>query len=181
MLRIRDRPASVTERQEAGHWEGDLVMGARPSAIITLVERRTRFLKIIRLPNGYKAADVRVSLTAGFEQVLPTLRRSLTWDRGREMAEHQELTAQLGIPVYFCDPRSPWQRGSNENANRLLRQYCTKNADLRIFTQVDLDVIAHRINTRPRKILDWATSHDHYNRAMIAALTTKDLDEPRLV
>lgn len=114
MVSIRDRPACVSERAEVGHWEGDLVMGARPSAVATLVERSTRYVRVAPLPDGYKAAQVRSAIAANLAQLPPTLRKTLTWDRGREMAEHQELAADLGIGVYFCDPRSPWQRGSND-------------------------------------------------------------------
>ena len=105
---------------------------------------------------------MRRAITNDLRQLPPELRRSLTWDRGREMAEHQELAAELGLEVYFCDPRSPWQRGSNENTNRLLRQYLSKNADLRTYSMRDLDGIAHRINTRPRRVLDWSTSHEQF-------------------
>ena len=133
-------------------------MGSRPSAVTTLVDRKTRYVRLVRLPNGIKANVVRAALTSSFRALPEDQRLSLTWDRGRELAEHQELTAELGLPVYFCDKRSPWQRGTNENTNRLLRQYLPKNGDLRQFSQQDLDEIAAKINTRPRKVLDWATS-----------------------
>ncbi|WP_208323591.1 IS30 family transposase [Microbacterium sp. Be9] len=162
MVSIRERPACVTERTEIGHWEGDLVMGARPSAVATLVERSTRFVRVIPLPDGYKAATVRSAIAADLALLPPALRKTLTWDRGREMAEHQQLSADLGLDVYFCDPRSPWQRGSNENTNRLLRQYLAKGADLRRFSQVDLEGIADRINTRPRRVLGWASASDAF-------------------
>ncbi len=158
MVSIRQRPVAVTERVEVGHWEGDLVMGKRPSAVATLVERSTRYMRVVPLPDGYKADAVRHAIAGDLAPLPPALRKSLSWDRGREMAEHQQLAAQLGIDIYFCDPRSPWQRGSNENANRLLRQYLTRAADLRQFSTRDLDNIANRINTRPRRVLDWATS-----------------------
>ncbi len=162
MVSIHHRPAVVTERVEVGHWEGDLVMGRRPSAVATLVERSTRFVRVVPLHAGIKADAVRRAVAEDLRQLPPELRRSLTWDRGREMAEHQVLAAELGLQVYFCDPRSPWQRGSNENTNRLLRQYLSKNADLRAFSMRDLDDIAHRINTRPRRVLDWSTSHERF-------------------
>lgn len=162
MVSIHHRPAVVAERVEVGHWEGDLVMGRRPSAVATLVERSTRFVRVVPLPDGIKADAVRRAITADLLQLPPGLRRSLTWDRGREMAEHQELAAELGLEVYFCDPRSPWQRGSNENVNRLLRQYLSKTADLRTFSMRDLDDIAHRINTRPRRVLGWSTSREYF-------------------
>ena len=162
MVSIRDRPAVVTERSEVGHWEGDLVMGKRPSAVATLVERSTRYVRIVPLPHGYKADAVRRAIADDLAQLPPSMRRSLTWDRGREMAERQQLAARLGLDVYFCDPRSPWQRGSNENTNRLLRQYLSKGADLRAFSMRDLDDIARRVNTRPRRVLGWATAHDRF-------------------
>jgi IS30 family transposase len=120
-------------------------------------------VRLVQLPNGIEADVVRTALAAKFRGLPAGQRLSLTWDRGREMAEHQELTAELGLPVYFCDKRSPWQRGTNENTNRLLRQYLPKNGDLRQFSQQDLDVIADKINTRPRKVLDWATSLSTFN------------------
>lgn len=162
MTSIRSRPASVADRAEIGHWEGDLVMGARPSAVATLVERVTRYVRVIPLPNGYKASEVRAALVADLGQLPRAMRQTLTWDRGREMAEHQELAADLGMRVYFCDPRSPWQRGSNENTNRLLRQYLAKSADLRRFTTSDLADIANRINTRPRRVLGWANAAESF-------------------
>ncbi|MPY10743.1 IS30 family transposase [Arthrobacter bussei] len=158
MVSIHARPASIEERTEVGHWEGDLVMGSRPSAVATLVDRKTRYVRLVRLPNGIKANVVRAALTSSFRALPEGQRLSLTWDRGRELAEHQELTAELNLPVYFCDKRSPWQRGTNENTNRLLRQYLPKNGDLRQFSQQDLDEMADKINTRPRKVLDWGTS-----------------------
>lgn len=133
-------------------------MGSRPSAVATLVDRKTRYVRLVRLPDGIKANVVRQALTSSFHGLPAKQRLSLTWDRGRELAEHQELTAELGLPVYFCDKRSPWQRGTNENTNRLLRQYLPKNGDLRQFSQQDLNEIADKINTRPRKVLDWETS-----------------------
>lgn len=162
MTSIRSRPVAVLDRIEVGHWEGDLVMGARPSAVATRVERSTRYVRVVPLPAGYKATEVRAAIAAELALLPRALRKSLTWDRGREMAEHQELAADLGMDVYFCDPRSPWQRGSNENTNRLLRQYLAKSADLRQFTAADLAGIAERINTRPRRVLDWASSAEAF-------------------
>lgn len=162
MVSIHHRPAAVEDRVEVGHWEGDLVMGRRPSAVATLVERSTRFVRVVALPDGYKADAVRRALRDDLSQLPASMRKSLTWDRGREMAGHQELSVDLGIDVYFCDRRSPWQRGTNENTNRLLRQYLAKNADLRSFSIRDLDDIAERINTRPRRVLDWASAHDRF-------------------
>lgn len=181
MVPITARPASVENRVEVGHWEGDLVMGKRPSAVATLVERSTRAVKVVHLPNGYKADAVRIALTNAFKDIPEPLRRSLTWDRGREMAEHQQLATDLSMNVYFCAPGSPWQRGSNENTNRVLRQYLTKGSDLRRFTAEDLDDIANRLNDRPRRVLKWASSNDLYQ----AHTTTSDQQaipsEPRAV
>jgi IS30 family transposase len=153
----------VAERVEAGHWERDLVMGSRPSAVATLVERSTRFVRVIPLHDGIKADAVRRALVQDLMQLPLALRQSLTWDRGREMAEHQELATELGLDVYFCDPRSPWQRPTNENTNRLLRQYLPKRTDLRAYSVRELDDIARRINTRPRQVLGWSTSHERFS------------------
>lgn len=162
MTSIHSRPVEVLQRAEIGHWEGDLVMGKRPSAVATLVERQTRFVRIVPLPNGYKADAVRRAIADDLRFLPPALRRSLTWDRGREMAEHQELAADLGLQVYFCDPKSPWQRGSNENTNRLLRQYLARGEDLNRYTLREIDDMAARINTRPRRVLDWSTSAEQF-------------------
>lgn len=169
MVPITARPASIEDRLEVGHWEGDLVMGKRPSAVATLVERTTRAVKVVQLPDGYKADAVRIALTTAFEAIPESLRRSLTWDRGREMAEHQQLSTDLGMNVYFCAPGSPWQRGTNENTNRMLRQYLTKGSDLRRFTADDLADIANLINDRPRQVLKWATSNDLYRTHLATA------------
>lgn len=162
MTSIHARPAEVHHRAEIGHWEGDLVKGKRPSAVATLVERQTRFVRIVPLPHGYKADAVRRAIAEDLGLLPPTLRRSLTWDRGREMADHQELAADLALQIYFCDPKSPWQRGSNENTNRLLRQYLARGDDLNRYSLRELDDIAARINTPPRRVLDWATSADRF-------------------
>jgi len=151
MVSIRDRPAEVEGRTVPGHWEGDLVMGRRPSAIATLVERTSRFTVLVALPGGFTAEVVTPRLINGLETIPAHLRRSLTWDRGREMARHEQVSAETGMPVYFCNPKSPWQRPSNENTNGLLRQYLAKSADLRVFTQADLDAIADELNDRPRR------------------------------
>ena len=177
MTSIHARPEDVATRAVAGHWEGDLVMGRRPSAVATLVERQTRYLRLVRLPEGYRSEHVREQLTSELEQIPAWMRLSLTWDRGREMAEHQELTAASGAIVYFCDPRSPWQRGTNENTNRLLRQYLAKNADLRALTQHDLDDIATRINDRPRRVLGWDSATDRYQGLMTARYLADRVDD----
>jgi IS30 family transposase len=157
MVPIQRRPPHVEDRAVGGHWEGDLVMGRRPSAVATLVQRRTRYLRLVALPNGVKAAPVRKALVADLNQVPFWQRRSLTWDRGREMADLARLTRETGCRVYFCDPRSPWQRGTNENTNRLLRQYLPKSGDLNSYDQAALDAIAERLNDRPRAVLCWRT------------------------
>ncbi|MFC4606257.1 IS30 family transposase [Streptomyces maoxianensis] len=162
MVSISTRPVEVEDRKVPGHWEGDLVMGTRPSAVATLVERTTRYTAIVALPDGIKAEQVAPHLTRSLLGIPPQVRRTLTWDRGREMAEHQAITAETGMPIYLCKPRSPWQRGTNENTNRLLRQYLPKGADLRTFSQADLDAIAHELNHRPRKVHGYRTPAEVY-------------------
>ena len=156
-ISISRRPAEANQRSVPGHWEGDLVLGKRPSAVVTLVERTSRYLTLIALPDGWRAEQVRPALTEAMDPLPRRLCRSLTWDHGKEMAEHARLTADTGIPVFFCDPRSPWQRASNENANGLVRQYLPRTADLRRFSQADLDRIAAELNGRPRHILRFQT------------------------
>jgi IS30 family transposase len=129
------------------------VLGKRPSAVLTLVERTSRSVLLVALPAGWRAEQVCPALTAAMEQLPRRLCRSLTWDHGKEMAEHARFTADTGIPVYFCDPRSPWQRASNQHTNGLLRQYLPRTTDLRRFSQADLDRIAAELNGRPRQIL----------------------------
>ena len=157
MVSIHARPAEADTREVAGHWEGDLVFGTRPSAVATLVDRATRYTIVVALPSRYKADAVARALIERMGRLPAHLRRSLTWDRGREMADHAVITAALSMPVFFCDPHHPWQRGTNENTNRLLRQYLHKNADLSVFTQDELYSVAAKLNHRPRRVLDWAT------------------------
>jgi IS30 family transposase len=152
-LHISQRPAEAADRAVPGHWEGDLVFGKRPSAVGTLVERRSRYVLLFPLPDGLTAQQVRPALTAAILRLPQQLRRSLTWDQGREMAEHVQFTVDSGVQVYFCDPRSPWQRGTNENTNGLLRQYLARGADLRRLDQTALDAIAAELNGRPRQTL----------------------------
>jgi transposase, IS30 family len=134
-----------------GHWEGDLIFGKTMSPIATLVERSTRFLMLVALPQGNHHADAVADALAGAITALPTrLTKSLTWDLGQEMAQHRRFTVRTGVQVYFCDPKSPWQRGSNENTNGLLRQYLPRRLDFRTLTQADLDTIAQELNERPR-------------------------------
>ncbi len=140
-----------------GHWEGDLLMGKRQTAIGTLVERWSRYVMLFPLPDGNSAEAVRVALGETVHQLPVHLWQSLTWDQGKETAQHAQFTIDTGIQVYFCDPKSPWQRGSNENTNGLLRQYFPKGTDMAALTQEDLDFAAHQLNGRPRQTLGWMT------------------------
>ena len=149
---IRDRPAEVEDRAIPGHWEGDLITGSQNTHMATLVERLSRFTMLVKVP-GKDTASVVTALTAQVRQLPSALRRSLTWDRGMELAQHKRLTIDTKVPVYFCDPQSPWQRGTNENTNRLLRQYFPKGTHLSQYSQADLNRIAVRLNQRPRKTL----------------------------
>jgi len=156
---IRDRPADVHDRAMPGHWKGDLMAGAQNSHIATLVERRSRFTMLVKVP-GKDTASVVTALSRHVRTLPGALRRSLTWDRGMELAQHKQLTIATNIQVYFCDPQSPWQRGTNENTNRLLRQYFPKGMDLSRYSQADLNSIALRLNQRPRKTLGFQTPAD---------------------
>ncbi len=167
---IHDRPADVQERKDPGHWEGDLLLGAyQRSAIVTLVERSTRYVLLGALPER-TGETVVATLTALIGRLPTELRRSLTWDQGIEMSRHARFVVATGCPVYFCDPHSPWQRGSNENTNGLLRQYFPKGkTDFRTLTQADLDAVARQLNGRPRQTLDWDTPAERLNQVLVAS------------
>lgn len=155
-ISIRERPADVEDRALPGHWEGDLIAGDQRSFIATVVERKTRFVVLVRVANK-EARTVVKALSRQMQRLPSLLKKSLTWDRGLEMAGHKEFRLATDMDVYFCDPYSPWQRGSNENANGLLRQYFPKGQDVSGYTQAQLNAVAHKLNTRPRETLDFRT------------------------
>jgi IS30 family transposase len=158
MVNISQRPAEADDRAVPGHWEGDLIKGPlNKSCIGTLVERSTRYVMLLHLPNGGSAHEVEKALKKKIQKLPVELRRSLTWDQGGEMANHANFTIDTGMSVYFCDPHSPWQRGSNENTNGLLRQYFPKGVDLNDVTEARLDEVARQLNGRPRETLNWRT------------------------
>jgi IS30 family transposase len=158
MVMISERPAEVADRAVPGHWEGDLIMGARnASAIGTLVERSTRFVLLLHLPRGHDPAAVAGAMTAAMSTLPAALRRSLTWDQGKEMAAHAQISVAADLDIYFCDPHSPWQRGSNENTNGLLRQYFPRSTNLTVHGRDELERVAAQLNSRPRKTLGWKT------------------------
>lgn len=158
-ISIRERPPEVEDRAIPGHWEGDLISGSKNSHIATLVERHSRFTLLVKV-DGKDTHNVVSALIREVQKLPNELRQSLTWDRGSEMAQHKKFTVATDVQVYFCDPRSPWQRGTNENTNRLLRQYFPKGTDLSGFTQGDLDEVALHLNQRPRKTLGFETPAD---------------------
>lgn len=155
-LSIHGRSKSIDNRKSLGHWEGDLVSGSKNTHIATLVDRKSRFTIILKLA-GKDAETVHTALLSAFKKIPAEYRKSLTWDRGMELAKHADLTKEIGIPVYFCDPKSPWQRGTNENTNSLIRQYLPKKTDLSPHSQERLNAVATQLNTRPRKTLKFKT------------------------
>jgi IS30 family transposase len=158
-ISIRQRPADVEDRAVPGHWEGDLLSGSKNSHIVTLVERHSRFTSLVKVSNK-ETTTVVAALTRQIRKLPASLRQSLTWDRGHEMASHKSFAVATNVKVYFCDPQSPWQRGTNENTNRLLRQYFPRGTDLSRYSQSDLDKIALRLNQRPRETLGFQTPAD---------------------
>ncbi len=169
IVSISERPASVEDRAVPGHWEGDLLAGSRKTQIATLVERHTRYVMLAKIPS--KGTQTVVSALIKHARKLPSeLYKSLTWDRGKELVDHRRFSLATDIDVYFCDPQSPWQRGSNENTNGLLRQYFPKGTDLSVHSQAHLNKVAHQLNGRPRQTLGFQTPADRFNACV--ALTT---------
>jgi transposase, IS30 family len=168
MINISERPAEAKDRAIPGHWEGDLILGstASGSAIGTLVERTTGFVVLLHLPDDHTAATLADAMSAKVPEIPEILRRSLTWDQGSEMALHTKITKATGLPIYFCDPHSPWQRGTNENTNGLLRQYFPKGTDLSFYGPGWLDQVAAELNARPRKRLGWRTPAEELDRLL---------------
>ena len=182
---ISERPAEVEDRAVPGHWEGDLLIGLERSAIGTLVERTTRFTMLVHLPRqegfgviprtkngpplaGYGAVTMKNALAATITTLPEQLRRSLTWDRGKEMSAHVQFKIETGLPVYFADPQSPWQRGTNENTNGLLRQYFPKDTDLSRWSAEEIEAVAAALNDRPRKTLGWKTPAETLNEQLLS-------------
>jgi IS30 family transposase len=187
-IMISERPAEAQDRAVPGHWEGDLILGTDSSAIGTLVERSSRFTMLLHLPRmaehgeprvkngpalaGHGAEAVRHAIASTITTLPTQLRRSLTWDQGAEMAQHARLRIETGLPVFFCDPHSPWQRGTNENTNGLLRQYFPKGTDLSMHSADDIAAVADALNARPRKTLAWQTPAEALEQLLISAMSS---------
>jgi IS30 family transposase len=186
---ISERPAEADDRAVPGHWEGDLLIGLERSAIGTLVERTTRFTMLVHLPRevgfgvvprtkngpplpGYGAITMKDALAATISSLPEQLRRSLTWERGKELSAHAQFRVETGVPVFFADPHSPWQRGTNENTNGLLRQYFPKGTDLSRWSAEDVEAIAITLNNRPRKVLGWKTPAEALNEHLLSLQQT---------
>jgi IS30 family transposase len=166
MVMISERPAEVEDRAVPGHWEGDLIAGTGQRSIGTLVERSTRYVMLVRLPDGKGAPAVRKALAKRIATLPTELRRSITWDQGKELAEHLRFTVDTGVQIYFCDPKSPWQRGSNENTNGLLRQYFPKQTELSGYSQAQLNAVARELNGRPRRTLGGLSPSEAFAEAV---------------
>ncbi len=164
MTMIDRRPSEVDDRQQPGHWEGDLIVGSNcRSAIATLVERKSRFLVMVPLPEGHKAPVVREAIVAALESLPDNAIKTLTWDQGTELTQHREIASASGISIFFCEPHSPWQRGTNENTNGLIRQYFPKSTDLNKHSAGRIAQVAHELNERPRKTLGMRTPKEIFN------------------
>lgn len=170
MIMISERPAEVDDRAVPGHWEGDLIIGTRDghSHIGTMVERTSRFVMLLHLPDDRRAETVRNAIARKIQRLPDALVRTLTWDQGSEMADHAHSTVDTGVAVYFCDPHSPWQRGTAENTNGLLRQYFPRGADYSALSETDLDLVADELDNRPRKTLDYRTPAEVLNELITA-------------
>jgi IS30 family transposase len=166
IVHISERPAEADDRAVPGHWEGDLLLGTSATCIATLVERHSRFVMLVKIPGRRTSELVTAALAAKIQQLPAALKRSLTWDQGKEMSDHARFTIDTGVQVYFCDPRSPWQRGSNENTNGLLRQYFPKGKSMAGYSQADLDTVADQLNGRPRQTLGWKTPSQALEQAL---------------